>query len=114
VHLRPTLAVLLLLASCDKPAPSISDHARIEQLESRVTTLENALNQHPELDDVRKFELVAPALGGDRRFYRTESECETAKQQVLSDAANRIAYATANAPPYAAQQQPPSVSCIPV
>lgn len=111
---RLSIAALLLLAACDKPAPPMSDHARIERLESRLTILENALNAHPELDSVRKFELVAPSLGGDRRYYRTESECEAAKQQLQSDDANRYAYIKANASPYSAQQPPASISCIPV
>jgi hypothetical protein len=110
--LKPIIITgLLCLASCNA-APRDTDRA-IADLENRVAALERASGKATSPESAKRFELLAPALGNERRFYATEAQCQEARTQILNAAANRVAEIEASS-----QTQrhvvvaPPFVSCV--
>jgi hypothetical protein len=84
---------LLTLAACHS-APD--DTAAITDLQRRVAALEQAAAHQASAPAPVRYELLAPQLNSEPRYYPTEDECLDAKSRMLGDAANQAATARAN------------------
>jgi hypothetical protein len=104
----------LCLASCGSSQRDAETKA-IADLERRVAALEKPGVDKPSFRPTQGYELVAPELGGQRRFYLTEAKCYEARSQILAEGANRAATMRGGSPygRYAVVDSP-FASCIPI
>ena len=102
---------LVLLSSCGRSG----DAAAIADLQRRVAALEKQSAPSPANTPVaaKGYELLAPALGNERRLYPDEARCEAARNQILSDVAGRAAQVEAENGGRRIFTVPPFVSCVP-
>jgi hypothetical protein len=106
------IVILLGLSSCGAPAKD-ANTAAIADLQKRVTALEKASGASKFPDTNKRYELIAPGFGSERRIYPSEAKCDEARGQILNDAANRAASIEGVNAPRRIFTIPPLISCVP-